>query len=95
MSLPLRQSTLISVDRTRIKLSVSRSPLFSCDELINSIGLSELHPTLPSPGPSQAGRPTTSIYREILRSLMISSFTRDILIYPNTDGRGAPRSPAP
>ena len=48
-----------------IKLSVSREVLgfiavrFSCYELIDSIGLSGLHPTQTSRGPPRAGRPIT------------------------------------
>ena len=49
-----------------IKLSVSRlaalgfiAVCFSCDELINSIVLSGLQLTLPSPGLPRAGRPIT------------------------------------
>ena len=36
---------------------------FSCDELINSIGLSGLHPTRdnPRPSPPRAGRPMTGV----------------------------------
>ena len=41
---------------------------FSCDELINSIGLSGLHRTLPSPGPPRAGRPITPPRRPGLQS---------------------------
>ena len=49
-----------------IKLSVSRSSrlhsrLLLVDELINSIGLSGLHPTLPNTGPPRAGRPITGV----------------------------------
>ena len=57
------------------KNSCSRSPRlqvlavrFSCDELINSLGWSGLHPTLPSPGPPRAGRLIASAHRRSFNS---------------------------